>query len=215
MPEDFEIRTRIVKAALELFVKFGYSKVTMDEIAENLGMSKKTLYQYFPSKQELIQGIIQSAMHECDTFCDRIIGDQTMRFEDKLRQMPTYFLRVNGNLSRELVADLRKHLPDMWQQIHEWRHTRIAAQFGLVLREGISKGSIRNDIDEKLIIMMYLGIIENMMNPQVIMQLSQSAPQIFESIWKVFFEGILTADARKTFSVSATVALPTITPQGV
>ena len=214
MPEDFEIRTRIVKAALELFVKFGYSKVTMDEIAENLGMSKKTLYQYFPSKQELIQGIIQSAMHEYDTFCDRIIGDQTMRFEDKLRQMLTYFLRVNGNLSRELVADLRKHLPDMWQQIHEWRHTRIAAQFGLVLREGISKGSIRNDIDDNCMITCGF-IIENMMNPQVIMQLSQSAPQIFESIWKVFFEGILTADARKTFSVSATVALPTITPQGV
>ncbi len=202
MSEDFEIRMRITQAAMEHFVKFGYSKATMDEIAESLGMSKKTLYQYFASKQELLQAIIANAMHTCDTFCESVICNQTMDFSEKLRQMLTFFSRMNGNMSRHLVEDLRKHIPETWKQIKEWRQVRIAEQFGQVIEEGMAKGALRRDMDAKLVTMIYLGFIESMLNPDVLSELPYEAPQVFESVWKIFFEGMLTPNARAQFSVA-------------
>ncbi len=63
MTDDIEIKDRILSRAEEMFLKFGYSKVTMDEIAANIGMSKKTLYKFFPSKEELVTGdYLQNAL---------------------------------------------------------------------------------------------------------------------------------------------------------
>ena len=55
---SLKLKDRILTRAEEMFLKSGYSKVTMDEIASNLGMSKKTLYKYFSSKEELVKEII-------------------------------------------------------------------------------------------------------------------------------------------------------------
>lgn len=57
IPKEETIRKRILETAKEFFLEFGYKKVTMDEIADSLGMSKKTLYQYFPSKYELLSAV--------------------------------------------------------------------------------------------------------------------------------------------------------------
>ena len=64
---DQDVKQRIMLEARGLFFRYGFSKVTMDEAAEALGMSKKTLYRYFPSKEELLEEVTSAHMEECDS----------------------------------------------------------------------------------------------------------------------------------------------------
>src|SRR5690606_41317726 len=72
---DEDVKKRIMDEARSLFFRYGFSKVTMDEAAEGLGMSKKTLYRYFPSKEVLLEEITAAHIDECDarmrTICAR------------------------------------------------------------------------------------------------------------------------------------------------
>jgi AcrR family transcriptional regulator len=63
---DDDVKKRIMLEARSLFFRYGFSKVTMDETAEALGMSKKTLYRYFPSKEDLLQEVTNEHLQECD-----------------------------------------------------------------------------------------------------------------------------------------------------
>jgi AcrR family transcriptional regulator len=80
MSEELEIKKRIMHAAGQKFIQYGFSKVTMEEIAEELGMSKKTLYQHFESKNELLKDLVKHVMTECDGFMCGLHGTEGMDF---------------------------------------------------------------------------------------------------------------------------------------
>ena len=87
MHEEKEIKERILKQAEQLFLQFGYSKVTMDEIAANLGMSKKTLYKFFPSKEELVREIIYKMRCGVKDYIDDLLANNEMDFVEKLKRL--------------------------------------------------------------------------------------------------------------------------------
>lgn len=64
-----EPKERILLKAEELFMQFGIRSVSMDDIANNLGMSKKTLYQYFADKDELVHGVVEGHISEMEQDC--------------------------------------------------------------------------------------------------------------------------------------------------
>ena len=84
---DHEIKDRILRKAEEHFLKLGYSKVTMNEIAEDLGMSKKTLYAHFESKEELLKTIVFKLRDERIAKIDKLLDDKQIDFIEKLGQL--------------------------------------------------------------------------------------------------------------------------------
>ena len=121
MSDDTEIKDRILTIAEEMFLKFGYSKVTMDEIAANLGMSKKTLYKFFPSKEVLVREIIYKMRCGIKDYIDSLLANDEMDFVEKLKRLMNLIGNQSSKLQGPLLEDLHKNIPEVWQQINEFR----------------------------------------------------------------------------------------------
>src|SRR5690349_12048205 len=83
--DDNPVLTRIVRQARAHFFEHGYSQCTMDELAAELGMSKKTLYVHFPSKAALMAAVIDDLSREIRASADALFGNRQLNFAEKLR----------------------------------------------------------------------------------------------------------------------------------
>lgn len=201
MAQEQEIKSRIVERAHELFFQHGFSKVTMEEIASMLGMSKKTLYQHFPSKHDLMREVILSKHSIITNEVEKIMHDEELDFVEKIRQLLTFVAVHMSKISQHCIQDLYRNVPDIWKLIKDFRHEKMFVNFVALLEEGINKGFIRSDIEVVLVAKMYISCIETMISPEVITELPYTPAQVFETIISVIFEGILTEDSRKPFQL--------------
>jgi len=199
MHEEKEIKERILSQAEQLFIRFGYSKVTMDEIAANLGMSKKTLYKFFPGKEALVKEMISSLKCEVDDYIDTIWENEQMGFMDKLKAVMNFIGKQTSKLHGPLLEDLHKNIPEIWEEIHDFRKANAVKRFTNFINVGVENGVFRKDIDRQLIILFYLHAIQGMINPETLSQLPYSANQVFDSIIRIIFEGILTEEGRNEY----------------
>ncbi|MBI4811182.1 MAG: TetR/AcrR family transcriptional regulator [Ignavibacteriales bacterium] len=199
MINDTVIRDRILRTATEQFYSHGFSKVTVDEIASKIGISKKTIYKFYSSKEDLIRAVTDTVIAETETGFRDIVEDIHLDFVEKLRKMMTFVGIHLSRLSKYLIEDLERNTPHVWSKISEYRTKNIYQHFGSLIREGRKKGIFRNDIDEQLVLMIYANAIENIINPNILSQLPVTANQVYETIIKVIFEGLLTDEARTRY----------------
>ena len=73
--EENEIKVKILHKAEEMFLQFGFSRVTMEEIAMELGMSKKTLYRFFPGKEQLLKEMINGMKCKFEDYVKQLWGN--------------------------------------------------------------------------------------------------------------------------------------------
>lgn len=196
MENDIEIKNRILDAAQKQFLIYGFTKVTMDEIAAKIGMSKKTIYKFYPGKVDVVNAIADKMLAEAEEGLRNIVQDTRVGFIEKLRNMMTFVGMHLSKLSQPLIEDIRQNAPQLWEKISDYRKKSIYKNFGSLIREGRQKGVFRSDVDEHLVILIYVYIVQNIINPETISQLPLTAPQVYEHVIKVIFEGILTDGAR-------------------
>lgn len=193
---DSEIKNRIIEKARDYFFKHGYLKVTMDEIAHELGMSKKTLYQNFSGKDDLLKTIMQCRSREMDCMLDKIIQDQQQDFVEKLKSILKYVGVKLSQLDTAFLQDLKRNAPEIWKEMSAWHEHRIFIECQRLITEGMERGVFRNDIDQETVVLMYAYAIEQLIQPEIASKLPLTMNQIFETIIKVVLEGIFTDQAR-------------------
>jgi len=114
---DLEVRKRILDEARSLFFRYGFSKVTMDETAAGLGMSKKTLYQHFQSKEDLLQAVTTDHMEAMDEELHDMCARKDWNPLDKLKRLMNYVAGIYSKMSDALVHDLRRSAPGIWKRV--------------------------------------------------------------------------------------------------
>jgi AcrR family transcriptional regulator len=193
---DQTLRTRIVDAARELFHEHGYSKVSASEIAQALGISKKTLYKEFETKEDILRAVILPKLKESTKKIDSILADRAMPFLDKLKEVMSMIGFQHQRVSPVLSRDVFIHAPEVWREIHEVKQARFR-KFGTLIEEGIKRGVFRSDVPAEVILRSYTAAVENLMVPQTLGELPCTAQVAFQSLITILFEGILETDARK------------------
>ena len=196
---ELEIKRRILDAARDEFFLHGFSRVTVDEIAGKLGMSKKTLYRFFPSKEDLVNEVARVQLEEMDRSCRSYVSDENMDFVERLKGMMTYVAMQYARVGKIVLEDLQKHAPHIWKQVSAHRSEMIQERFGKLLAEGMEKGIFRKDIDKELILLIYTNAMQNVISPEILSHIPYTAAQVFEAIIKVIFEGILTDEAKAKY----------------
>jgi len=199
MSTELEIKNRIMESATEMFLKSGISKVTMEEISDELAMSKKTIYKFFASKEILIHEILESKKRDTNMQCQLLLRDENMDFVEKLKKIMTFIGLQYSKWSPQFVEDMRKNMPEIWKDLSEWRQKTIMKDFGDLVHEGVQKRVFRNDVNESIFVLIYLGAIQFIVNPIVLSQFSFSASDAFDTIIKVIYEGMFTEEARAKY----------------
>lgn len=191
------MRQRILETARNQFFNYGFKKVTIDEIAAELGMSKKTLYQHFPSKAHLLENVIDMTLQELRAKVDNILGDPEIEFLTKLQNIMTFVgSQAARFLRKPFMRDLQKYAPDVWYKLENFRKESIHTRFASLIEEGVRRGYFRNDVDQQIVVLVYFHAVQNIINPETLSDLPFTAAEVFDSIIKMLFEGLLTEEAK-------------------
>ncbi|MDB5030837.1 TetR/AcrR family transcriptional regulator [Mucilaginibacter sp.] len=171
---------RIIQGGEELFLTAGIKSVTMDDIARHLGMSKKTIYQFFKDKNELVIALVKKKLRDDENqMCD-IIGKSNNVIEEMINMMKCseeIFSRINPIV----IHDLQKYHPEAWKQFQHFKADVLIRTLEELLTKGIKQGYIRPDIDVKIIARMRVSQVEMGFNTSVF-------PHNEFSIWKVQYQ---------------------------
>ena len=199
MHEEQEIKSRILTRASEMYAQYGYSRVTMEEIAVSLGISKKTLYKYYSNKGHIIKELIFNTKCEIGNEIDSILENESIGFTEKLRKLLTYIGTQAGKFHGPMIQDLQQNYPDIFNEIKEFRKNCTHEKILKLIAEGMEKGIIRSDINMHVATIMYASSIHNIIVPEALNELNIPADAVFMEIIKILFEGIFTDDGRELF----------------
>ena len=199
MAQKPETRHRILETAREHFFALGFTKVTMDEMAHELGMSKKTLYQHFPGKKELLREALWGINLKISEGLNGIITNNQTDFSKKLEQALGFVASELPRFSPLFLRDIQRHAPDIWRELDQRRSQSIKKYFGALIDEGIQKGVLKKNVDAEFLVLLVSTLILNIINPETLSRLPLSATQAFANINQVVFEGILTDKGRAQY----------------
>jgi AcrR family transcriptional regulator len=196
LPVDNPARQRIVAAAREHFFAHGFRSVTMDDLAEGLGMSKKTLYAHFPSKTALVEAMLLDKFHGLEAELARITSECSSDFLAGLHRLLACVQRHTEEIQPPFLRDIQREGPELFKVVEGRRREVIQRHFGQLLEEGRREGLIRKDIPVHLLIEILLGAVQTIMNPGRLAELGLTPKSGFTSILTVFLEGVISPKGR-------------------
>ena len=193
-----EPKERIINHAEERFLSSGFNKVTLDELSSELGISKKTMYKFFPSKDDLLKTIIRAMERRVERNVINIVESEKP-IAQKLAEFMLFIGKIAGRLSRAFQLDVQRFAPAIWKELEAFRRDKITRYFGAMIQEARKEGIFRSDVNDQVVFMMFLNSVQSIVNPEVLSQHSFSPKEAMYTIFHVIFEGSLTEEARKEF----------------
>jgi len=191
-------RQRIVQAARTHFFSHGFRGVTMDDLAEELAISKKTLYAHFPSKIALLEAVLADKFAGVEAKLEEIASAYPHDFPAALHELLANTRRELDEIKPPFVRDMRQKAPQVFKIVERRRAELIQRFFGKLFVEGQRTGMVRKDIPAKLIIEILLAMVQGIMNPPKMEELGMVPKEGFAGILKIVLEGALTQKGRKT-----------------
>jgi AcrR family transcriptional regulator len=197
-----DIKQRIIEKAAELFPRSGFSKVTVDELCEEIGISKKTLYQYFTSKDAIADAVFNWNTRSIKNNLLNIMSEH-IDYLDRLYKLCEFIAQFLSKMNKTAQQDLVRHRPDLWKKLELYRKQEIFPIFKNMLDEGIALGIVRGDVQKDLILLMLASAVEGILTPEILTTQSFSTEDAFRGIINIFFNGVLTDKARAHYNKKA------------
>jgi len=181
------IKEKILNAAEKRMIKFGYRKVTMDEISQDLRMSKNTIYNLFVGKEEIAQGLIKRLQQQLNMGLDNIEKTQ----KDPLRIFSDSVLllrKLLGPWFEHFLRDIPTELPALWEEFLHFRNEKILGIRSLV-EKGTRNGTFRH-INSSIATEAYLGAVKAVTNPRFLEEENLTFDQALEAVLDLWSNGI-------------------------
>lgn len=117
-------------------------KFTVDNVAIRLGISKKTIYQYFSSKDELITQVVEMALVDVENQEQDILADKESNFEERITGLLLLTPKIFGPIEDWVMEDIERYRLQDWKRIEQFKLERMVA-LSQLLEEGIALGSVK------------------------------------------------------------------------
>ena len=196
-PGEHPVPTRIVRLARAHFFAHGYSQCTMDELAAELGMSKKTLYVHFTGKEALMRAVVEDLSREIRASADELFANRRLNFAEKLRGFAEGMVERTARMNPRLLRDLQRFAPEIYRQVAEMREKNIPYVFGRFIEEGQLAGMVRTDLDPVFAVAFFLSAMNGLFEPATMERLGLAPRDIVPRAIDLFFGGLLTPAGRK------------------
>src|SRR5262245_8397125 len=145
VPQDSTARQRIIGAAREHFFAHGFHGVTMDDLARELGMSKKTIYAHFPSKTALLEAMLLEKFRCVEEEFQAITSECSGDFATGLHRLLACLQRHTDEIRPPFVRDIQREAPELFKVVQARRREIIQRSFSKLLGAGRREGLIRKD----------------------------------------------------------------------
>ena len=159
-------KERILKGAEDLFFRYGIKSVTMDDIAKHLGISKKTIYQSFSDKDEVVHTLMEIKLKE-DQKTMREMSEGAENIIEEIFQMMKHISVLFGKINPNAFYDLQKYHPKSWLLIQTFKENCIEKMVEEAMQKGIKDGIVRADINIKIMAKLRMEEVDMGFNPNL------------------------------------------------
>lgn len=149
----------LLESVIRLFMKYGIKSVTMDDVAKELGISKKTIYQHFADRNNLVDAAMEYHLEYIQQNCAAIF-DQSSDAVEQMLGIAEFMNAQMRNVNPTLLFDLKRYFPQSWKRINDHRVDFILQQVQANIQLGISQGYYRTDFNIQVVAHIYISIID-------------------------------------------------------
>jgi TetR/AcrR family transcriptional regulator, cholesterol catabolism regulator len=181
----------IITKSGELFLRYGVKNLTMDEIAKQLGMSKKTIYQYVTNKSDLVQKVMQAHLDKEDSFIKEVQRTSQNALEENLR-MITFMSEELQGFNAVIFFDLQKYYPESYALFNEHREKVALRNILNNLKSGIKEGLYRKDINTEIVSRIFVSALDILIDQQRFPSKKYHFYNLYKEFINYHLGGILT-----------------------
>ena len=140
------MQDEILEKAAEMFLNYGFKSVTMDDIANEMGISKKTIYQHFSNKNELVEATTLRMFHLISEGID-LICENNINAIEELFEIKNFVMQYLKDEKTSPMFQLQKYFPKTYKTLHEKEYCKMQECVNSNLEKGIREGLYRSDIN--------------------------------------------------------------------
>ncbi len=170
----------------------------MDDIARELGMSKKTIYQCFTDKNDLVIKTFNHFLKAKEQYCQSSLKAADNPIDEIIKISRFISEEVKGT-NPSVFYDLRKYHPDAWKLFENHSNQFIYNQFKNNLLKGMQMGYYRSDANAEIIAQLYISLIHTISNPELFSNIDYEFGAVYMEMIKYHFNGICTESGREYF----------------
>jgi len=193
-----EINERIIVAAESLFMKYGARSVTMDDIARELSVSKKTIYQYYTDKDEIVTLVSQAHIDQEKEDFNKIFETSHNAIEEMFK-MSQCMRKIVTEINPSLLFDLQKYHRKAWDLYLVYKTEFIKNSVVNNLSKGIEEGYYREEIDVEIIATYRVEQVQMAFDNKIFTRNKFNFLVVQMQLFDHFLHGLLTDKGRKLY----------------
>ncbi|MCH8535740.1 MAG: TetR/AcrR family transcriptional regulator [Flavobacteriaceae bacterium] len=185
------MKEKILNKSAELFLEYGFKSVTMDEIATELAVSKKTIYTYFNNKSKLVEEVSKFVTHQIHQQIDTVIAQQLNPIDELFEIKRTVMKRLKDEKSSPQYQ-LEKYYPEIYQWCRKSQFNKMLDCVKDNVNRGISGGWYRPEIHRIFTVRIYISGMFNLKDEAFFKATDLSQKQLYEEFLKYHMRSIVT-----------------------
>ena len=158
-----ELKERIISEAEALFCQYGLKRITMDDIAKHLGISKKTIYLHFKDKDELVNKVMTDILNR-ESGVSAKNEVEARNAVEEIFLIVTHLRDLLSKLNPMFFYDMQKYYPKAWGLFTNYRHENLKCCLVKNLQRGVEEGIFRTGINNEIISIMRMEQIDMVFN---------------------------------------------------
>ena len=179
-------------------MRYGIRSVSMDNIANHLGVSKKTLYQYFNDKDEMVLSVTEAHIRRDRAELDEI-GKSAKNSVEELVKLSACLRENFRDMNPSLLFDLQKFHHDAWNVWLDYKNNFIKNQIERSLNQGKEEGYFRSEVNTNVMAIMRLETIQFAFDPMLFPKDKYELTEVQMQIFEHFIYGIFTDKGKKLY----------------
>lgn len=181
--------SRIIQTAEDLMYQQGFYKLSLSELTHKLRVSRSTIYEYFGSKEGLVEKVVDGITKRLNNTLIKILENDELSIRDKFIHLANeQSNNQNANCYR-LLSDLKIHTPHIYKQFEAARIERETNGYKLLVERGIEEEIFEPTLDKSFLLQLYLKMSQLLSETNLLDQISMTKTEAMTSIIKVFLNG--------------------------
>lgn len=194
-----DIKEKILQGASDLFHQYGIRSVSMDDLARRLSVSKKTIYQYYTDKDEIVALATQLHIDETRIEYNSVFANSKDPV-DELTQMSNCMRKHFKDLNPSLLYDIQKFYPKAWERFNRFKMDYIRNQIESNLNRGIELGYYRSEINVQVLALLRMEEVQLGFDPTKFPRDQFDFRETQMQMLDHFINGIVTEEGRKLYN---------------
>lgn len=193
MNKEFE---NILEKVSVLYRKYGIKSVTMDDVAHELGISKKTLYQFVKDKTELVEKVVEHTL-QCNFSSMKAKRGTGGNAIEELIEVSQWVNALMKDHSPSYEYDLKKYYSGIYRNLMSARRKLMYESMLVNIRQGKKEGIYRRELNEEIIAKLHLLRVENLQSSEIFKEEEMRSVKFFRELFVYHINGLATQKGRE------------------